>query len=277
METRVKYFLTFFACLIIALGAFGGCTQQEVDNSQAIEAQKLAQRAIDTLQVQNTMSKHAYYHAAGKHIEEMNDIWVNQDGPSAKSATFSSPNGVWEGMELIMAYYGTYKIEMLKKNLEDISKIYPEVKNVPENIGIGGEWVIHTNTTPIIEVAGDGMTAKGIWYSPGISQSVMINDGKAETRGGWFWEKYAADFVKEDGEWKLWHLQMYYDNTPPGWGAEREAEPFLQVGERTEAPSFPQATRPNPDPYVRWSPTAVPRIQPRFPEPYYTFSETFSY
>ena len=26
-----------------------------------------------------------------------------------------------------------------------------------------------------------------------------------------------------------------------------------------------------------WSPTAVPRIEPKFPEPYYTFSETFSY
>lgn len=26
-----------------------------------------------------------------------------------------------------------------------------------------------------------------------------------------------------------------------------------------------------------WSPTAVLRIDPKFPEPYYTFSETFSY
>jgi hypothetical protein len=27
----------------------------------------------------------------------------------------------------------------------------------------------------------------------------------------------------------------------------------------------------------KWSPTAAPIIDPRFPEPYYTFSETFSY
>ena len=245
-----------------------------------------AERALAMWQVQNVMSKHAYYHAAGQHIEELNDIWVRQDGPHAKSAKFSSPMGVWEGMELIMAYYGTYKVEMLKKNLKDISKIYPEVKNVPENIGIGGEWVIHTNTTPIMEVAGDGRTAKGIWYSPGISQSAVIRDGKVTVRGGWFWEKYAVDFVKEDGVWKFWHIQMYYDNTPPGWGADdrmsqggppAKAEPFVQLGERTESPGFPQATRPNPDPYQAWSPTTKPRIQPRFPEPYYTFSETFSY
>jgi len=26
-----------------------------------------------------------------------------------------------------------------------------------------------------------------------------------------------------------------------------------------------------------WSPIVVPKIEPGFPEPYYTFSETFSY
>jgi hypothetical protein len=26
-----------------------------------------------------------------------------------------------------------------------------------------------------------------------------------------------------------------------------------------------------------WNPTVAPKINPRFPEPYYTFSETFSY
>ena len=36
-------------------------------------------------------------------------------------------------------------------------------------------------------------------------------------------------------------------------------------------------TQPNPDPYTGWTPTWVPRIQSNLPEPYYTFSETFSY
>ena len=33
----------------------------------------------------------------------------------------------------------------------------------------------------------------------------------------------------------------------------------------------------NPNPYQAWSPIKLPKIEPRFPEPYYTFSETFSY
>jgi len=70
---------------------------------------------------------------------------------------------------------------------------------------------------------------------------------------------------------------MYYDPTPPGWGAVQEEEPFVEAGERTDDLIQPKPTRPNPDPYEGWTPTSMPRIQPKFPEPYYTFSETFSY
>ena len=81
------------------------------------------------------------------------------------------------------------------------------------------------------------------------------------------------DFVKEDGKWKIWHIQMCYDNTPPGWGAERRPP----EGEEGQMGFDLQMSRENPDPYKPWGPTTVPKIQPPFPEPYYTFDETFSY
>lgn len=229
-----------------------------------------AQRALAMLQVQNTMSKHAYYHAAGKHVEEMYDIWVSQDGSYAETVKWSNPMGVWEGWDQVYAFYCQTKLDASQSALDVISKLYPEIENIPENRGIGTEWAIHTQTTAIIEVAGDGKTAKGVWYSPGIANSAVVkNDGTIGTRGMWFWEKYAADFVKEDGEWKLWHIQMYYDNTPESWGEE---------GETLGMPNnSPEPTRENPDPYQAWTPTTLQRIHPLFPEPYYTFSETFSY
>lgn len=27
--------------------------------------------------------------------------------------------------------------------------------------------------------------------------------------GEWAWSKYGADFIKEDGEWKMWHMHLY--------------------------------------------------------------------
>jgi hypothetical protein len=159
------------------------------DSKKNRKSISVAQRALDMLEVQNTMSKHAYYHAAGLHLEELADIWVKEDGPYARTAKWTNPHGIQDGLALIKKNYGTYHFERKKELLAELSKIYPELKNTPENIGAGSEWAMHTQTTAIIEVASDGKTAKGLWYSPGIMQALIIKDGKVDIHGGWFWEK----------------------------------------------------------------------------------------
>jgi hypothetical protein len=49
----------------------------------------------------------------------------------------------------------------------------------------------HCLTSPVIQVAKDGKTAKAIWFSPGVEGNQ------------WAYGKYAIDFVKEDGQWKI--------------------------------------------------------------------------
>jgi len=292
------------------------------------------EKALATIEVQNVFSKHCYYHEAGKHRAEMEDIWVKKDGEFAKTAKWQQPMGINEGYEAIWQFYVLNKEKSNQQILDQISKIYPEIENKPENLGIGGEWASHTQSTPVIEVAGDGKTAKGIWESPGLHMQAQIGDGKVSKQGGWFWEKYAADFVKEDGKWKIWHIAMYYENTPPSWNADtnsyetssgrggqggpgsgqggqppagaqggqgRGGQPpaVAQGGQpsgaqaagaagsaqtgKVAAELAPQTqvgqayTKANPNPYKAWSPTKLPGIDPKFPEPYYTFSETFSY
>jgi hypothetical protein len=132
---------------------------------------------------------------------------------------------------------------------------------------------MHPLTTPIIEVAGDGQTAKGMWYSPGQVTEVS-SDGKPSAN--WIWEKYGVDFVKEDGAWKIWHIHMYTDfftQVGKSWTDETADAP-MGVGQ-------PPVAIPRPDKeeetYKVYSMTQVPQDAPRMPEPYYTFSETFSY
>jgi len=244
------------------------------------------ERALAALEVQNVMSKHGYYHALGWNLKEIQDIWVSPDGPYAKTASFRNPMGIWEGLELVTEFYGTFYEQSKQRALDRVSKEHPEIKNVPENLGVGMPYIIHTQTTPIIEIAGDGMSAKGMWYSPGISIEGEMVNGRLESSGGWFWEKYGVDFVKEDGKWKIWHIGMYYDPTPPGWGNRGgpggpppadEGDENLQTGEQQQTMQMVPPTRANPDPYTGWTPTWVPRMQPALPEPYYTFSETFAY
>ncbi|OGO20462.1 MAG: hypothetical protein A2144_00810 [Chloroflexi bacterium RBG_16_50_9] len=56
-----------------------------------------------------------------------------------------------------------------------------------------GGFTMHMAVGPVIEVAGDGKTAKGIWFSPGCAGNL------------WVWGVYMVDYVKEDDGWKFWH------------------------------------------------------------------------
>ena len=57
-----------------------------------------------------------------------------------------------------------------------------------------GGFTIHMAVGPVIEIAKDGKTARGIWFSPGCGGTL------------WVWGVYMVDYVKEDGEWKFWHM-----------------------------------------------------------------------
>jgi hypothetical protein len=249
------------------------------------------QRALAMWEVQKLMSKHEFLHAAIQNEYELEHLWVDASGPYAKSATFGSPAWVMNGLDTIKRAYGRATEDSKAKALEAVSKIDPNIKNIPENLGAGSEWVMHTSTTPVIEVAGDGKTAKGVWFSPGMGLMPSIDGTSVKVRGTFFWEKYGGDFVKEHGQWRIWHLQMAYDYTP---GLDehmtenlgRQGEPAAasdgakgagrEAGERMGGALPEGFTKPKFS-YPAYNYDRVPTIYPKLPEPYYTFSETFSY
>jgi hypothetical protein len=85
--------------------------------------------------------------------------------------------------------------------LELLIKSDSSIENSPENIGLGS-MAFHALTTPYVEIAGDGKTAKGLWYSPGLV-AVAATDGVDSL---WVYENYGVDFIREADGWKIWHL-----------------------------------------------------------------------
>ncbi|MBT81563.1 MAG: hypothetical protein CL587_14370 [Alteromonadaceae bacterium] len=235
------------------------------------------------------MSKHAYLHAAGMNLEEVDTLWVDAKGKFADSAVFASPLWVMDGLQTVRNAYGKENQKNRELALKAMQKVMPELKLEESNLGAGHEWAMHTNTTPVIEVAGDGKTAKGIWYSPGMGLMANIEGDDAKVGSVFFWEKYAGDFILEDGKWKIWHLQMAYDFTPGlpesmienlsviNGAADHEEDtgPMREAGERMEG--LPPGFKKPAYSYPVYSPSRPGLIYPRIPEPYYTFSETFSY
>ena len=173
------------------------------------EVYSVAQRALDTQAVENIMNRHVMYHCYGEHREEMEQIWV-QEKENRETASFGQNQGfmlgfgsIWDGY---VTGHDTSWLSSAKRYCQskgiDVSDWTDD--QILEVYGGVGQLLLHVTTTAIIEVAEDGKTAKGFWYSPGMIK---------ETGGGAsaMWEAYGADFVKEAGGWKLWHLHMYTD------------------------------------------------------------------
>jgi hypothetical protein len=302
MIHRTKVLTSVAACLIM-LPAFSTGFAAGADKVAVVSD---GTRAYDAVQVQNVMSAHEFYHAAGLNLEEVDALWVSPTGAYAKTACFFSPAWVMQGVATVRKAYGEGHQSDKIKAFKELQQAYPELANVDVKEGayIGGEFAMHTSTTGIVEVALDGKTAKGIWYSPGAGLVPHVNGKSVEVGGIFFWEKYAADFVKEDGKWKIWHMGMYYDFTPqfpasmterlgngvkseaaaggpgggPGGGAPPNADANKEKGEKMTAEEIAKGGMlPNPYKYPSWSPTRKNFIVPKIPEPYKTFSETFSY
>lgn len=308
MKHSRNVFRGIFGACMLAILLFGAvaCTSQA--DKEAIQE---AIKGKDYAEINNLMSLHSWYHAAMRNDLEVQNIWVSADGEFADTAIWAQTSGYMLGIDHIMEYYGN----------PDNKGAMPDPK---------GGFIWHTITTPVVEVAEDRQTAKGIWYTPGIVGEYK-EDGTNSSQ--WMWEKYGVDFVRENGEWKVWHMKVYTDWSAPvgeaigsmggGGGAPGGAPPSGGVGAPGGAPpegGFPEGGFPGggtppeggmppgatPEKqnvaetigselgpqggggmppwdysykkqYRGWGKDTTVEMVPRPPEPYKTWSETWSY
>lgn len=262
--------------------ASGGCQQPPGNPDTAVDPGAV-QRALDMHEIQNVMSRHAWYYSSGQHARELTELFALE----MPDVSWSNGREWWVGRDLLWDYYVTYFDEFRMRDLIAFAEVHPEVEVAPENLG-SGTSMFHTNSTPVIEVAGDGQTAKGIWYS--IGQVTQTPGGNQTTT--YMWERYGVDFIKVDGQWRIWHFLVMTDwaaapaeswvraggwggfGPPPGGGpGGPEGGPGGQAGESggAPAPNVRAEAQEPPRPYAPPSETLF------IPVPYQTFGETVSY
>jgi len=232
----------------------------------------LLSKVRDVHEIQNVMSLHEYYHAACMHEQEMDAIWAQRaSGIAFEEALL---NGRYVGLEAVRAYYVDFFKGFFREELAKVREIFPHLKDNPETERAFGVQILHTLTTPVIEVAGDRQTAKGIWLSPGHITAPV--NGKLQAF--WHWDRYAVDFTKEDGAWKIWHLWVGKDFSTPyerSWvETALDQAPAIRLD---TVPGFPKPNAPSLRPYDGYDPFRVAQLVPSLPVPYETFSDTFSY
>lgn len=238
-----------------------------------------ARTARDVQEVQNLMSRRAMYHSIGHNEQEL-ELWSKH-----QEIRWAQNAGCWIGDDF-RNYYVTTNYAMQKAALEQISKANPAIANDYARNRYIGSNVFHILTTPIIEIAGDGQTAKGFWYTPGAILST--SDGRTG-EGVNMWERYGGDFVREGGQWRILHLEVMTDFAYPFGGTLATPVPGMPDASKSGSESAGGAPGPGaegvviPGPTIRmqlaetYSATRVPKLSPRLPEPYRTLGETFQY
>ena len=169
--------------------------------------EQLLVRVLDREEIQDVMNLRVYYSANEQREKEMEELWVTE-AENRKSASFGKNWGFYVGMDSIQNYYVVRHNENLRRYLADYCATRPQAENSEENLG-RGYMTLQPISAPAIQIAGDGKTAKGLWYSIGM-QNIPQADGSIQAR--WIAMKVAADFVKEAAGWKIWHLLEVSDS-----------------------------------------------------------------
>ncbi len=185
-------------------------------------------------------------------------------------------SGWYSGAAAVREYYNALGRKIALAS-DILAEVFPEKlagKTKEELYGVGQLGVKPIDTF-VIEIAGDGQTAKGLWSLHG-TYADMTPSGPVSY---WDWGYYCVDFLPEDGTWKIWHMQDLKDiNSPTGgdWAAEPLTFPedphFAPLKDfRFPAPNVPVQLRSS---YYPGRPFTE---SPPLPEPYETFAQTFSY
>ncbi len=270
---RIKMALLTATCALAVLGSIGMPDAVQARASARDAAQsRIVEKLWDIQQIQDLMSRHEWYYSAGEHQRELDELFAHHQA----DVSFGTSGGFWIGLPSIKRSYVDWFKTQASEDLAGLSHRHPEIKDIPSNL-LAGTMMMHTLTTPLIVVADDGKTAKGLWYTIGeVTQTPL-----GQPTAGYMWEKYAIDFIKDGNSWKIWHFNVFTDIAAPPDGDWTKPTPSKIVVEPGEvlpwedpaAPKFDVAE----DRYQSYSVTKVRGEDVKIPVPYRTFGETFSY
>lgn len=216
-------------------------------------------RVWDIETVKDLMSRRTIYETNGWYHKELEELWVQEPEHQA-TASFGKNWGYYVGMEEIRRYYDLC-----------ISQAVEEVKDIPGAEPGYGRFLFHPLSTPNVNLAEDGKTAQGTWYSIG-ADCYPGEDGTADCN--WNCQKICADFVKEQGGWKIWHVVFSNDfSVQTGHDLGEQMSIYIRGTGRDEIDfGDPTISMLAHDPSYTWCDNYPP-----LNDPYDTFTDEISY
>jgi hypothetical protein len=193
---------------------------------------------------ENLVGKVSYYFSASR-MKELAELFAHTE-----EDRITMPYGVYLGTD---AAERCFVQDMTDRDTQD-PKRAEELK---------GRMMIPDICTPLVEVAGDGKTARGLWVCPGL-EAHRVEGG---SQGWWSWFKLAVDFCLTENGWKIWHMAKY-----PYFAAEYEKS-WVESPKYIWTPARISADQPAPEQYYYAKDAIYPDEEPAMPLPYHDWSE----
>lgn len=233
--------------------------------------EQLTGRWEDQRAIKNLMGKYANCVLLNREGEIFERFWSRAD-----DVYLGFNDGYYEGPSAVAGYYAACRARnaLVARLMQAKFPEHLGGKSDEEIYG-AGPFKIRPMACPIIELAGDGASAKGLWHCQGAYNDVEACGPLAH----WTWGYFAVDFVREDGAWRILHL-LYAGDVDcicgQSWGKPAEPLPddpaFAPLRDFAYPPYTARLTL-----REMYSPARPLTQAPRIPEPYRTLSETFSY
>ena len=135
--------------------------------------------------VENLHARHCYMHCAGRNVEEVDHYWIRSD-----KVSWGHAFGKWTGWQGVKFGWGSSLERQGYGAYLQLTQVWPQVTGLDPRPLF--EAAMHTLATDIIEVAGDGRTARAYFYTPGAISSTLNLSRKRE--GMWMWERYGIEY-----------------------------------------------------------------------------------
>lgn len=250
-----------------------------MERIEALEAEvKQAKRGEDYRQIMNVIAGHSFCYNAHEQQYEIDNFWTK-----TKQDSWYNDNTGPVGVE---TYYVNNTKRLREKQREIINRVYN--MELPEDAKVGYR-VMNMLTTPFIEIAGDGLTAQGVWMTLDVLCHVD-EDGEPQPSVGT--GKMCAEFCKENGEWKLWRFRSCGGGFALDVGLKTMGpmpEPKEKEGEPGKKRAFFGTFYPTPEEEkllnkrklkgfgaggFAYSPSTSAAFDPPLPKPYETWEDT---
>ena len=214
-------------CMILALAvgtsvsAFAA-EDEIVTGSGTFTTQEAVERALAWQECSNLAGKHEAYHTAVQHRAELENCWV-YDPEYTETMSWTNNSQFMYGKENVYGFYCGVESEVVNWLSGAIAVDDTDtIQNTEDWYGTGMLWY-HMLMSPVIEVAGDGQTACGLWQSFG-TVTQPAGGGMSAT---WTMEDYTMVFAKQSGgDWRIWHLRTFvhfYTDTDNYWYEQNQA------------------------------------------------------